>query len=73
MLSHISQVQPGGVIVISARPQDREAISALRLSHILILNALNLRLKYAPSTALNERLEECTKDFVKIWGYQPPI
>lgn len=73
MLSHISQVQPGGVIVISARAQDREAISALRLSHILILNALNLRLKYAPSTALSERLEECTKDFVKIWGYQPPI
>jgi hypothetical protein len=73
MFRHISQVQPGGVIVISARPQDHEAIFALRLSHALILNALDLRLQYAPSTASSERLEECRRDFVKIWGYQPPI
>ena len=73
ILRHISQVQPGGVIVISTRPQDHEAMFALRLSHVLILNALDLRLKYAPSTASSERLEECRKDFVKIWGYQPPI
>jgi hypothetical protein len=46
---------------------------ALRLSHILMLNVLGLRLKYAPSNALSELLEECKKDFVKIWGYQPPI
>jgi uncharacterized protein DUF5677 len=73
ILRHISQVQPGGVIVVSTRPQDHEAIFALRLSHVLILNALDLRLKYAPSTASSELLEECRKDFVGIWGYQLPI
>lgn len=73
ILRHISQVRPDGVIEINSQPQDREAIRALRLSHPLILNILNLRLKYAPSNALSGLLEECKKDFVKIWGYQPPI
>jgi len=73
MLSHISEVQQGGVMATSTRPQDHEAIFALRLSHALILNTLDLRLKYAPSTASSEQLEECRKDFVEIWGYPPPI
>ncbi len=73
MLRHLSQVRPGGVIETSAKPQDHEVIFALRLSHVLILNALYLRLKCAPSSGSSERLEECRKDFGKIWGYRPPI
>ena len=50
-----------------------EAMLALRISHSLILNAVDLRLKYAPLATLQEGLEECKKDFAKIWDYPPPI
>jgi hypothetical protein len=64
---------PGDVFEVGARPQDHEAIFALRISHSLILNALELRLKYAPGAPLQEGLERCKKDFVKVWGYPSPI
>jgi hypothetical protein len=69
---HLSQ-GPGEVFEVSTRPQNHEATFALRISHSLILNALDLRLKYAPSTSLQEGVERCKKDFVKIWGYPSPI
>jgi len=62
-----------GVIEVSTAGQDEESLFALRISHILIMNAANLRLKYATSSELKESLAECRKDFVKIWGYEPPI
>jgi hypothetical protein len=73
LLRHISEVQPGGVMRIAAKSQDHEARFALRISHALILNVLGLRLEYALSSALGECLEECKRDFFKVWGYQPPI
>lgn len=71
-IRHLSQ-GPGEVFEVSTKPQDHDATFALRISHSLILNALNLRLKYAPSTLLQEGVERCKKDFVKIWGYPSPI
>jgi hypothetical protein len=73
ILRHLSQVQTGGIMRINTQPQDHEARFALRLSHALIINVLGLRLEYAPSSALQECLEECKRDFVKVWGCQPPI
>jgi len=73
MLRHLSEVQIGGVMRVNVQPQDYEARLALRLSHALILNVLALRLEYAPESALRERLEGCKRDFVEVWGYQPPI
>jgi hypothetical protein len=71
-IRHLSQGS-GEEFEVSTKPQDHEAKFALRISHSLILNALELRLKYAPSKSLQEGLERCKKDFVKIWGYPSPI
>jgi len=73
IIRHMSQAEPDGLIEISAKSQDEEAEYALRISHCLILNTISLRLKYSPSTALLEHLDECKKDFLKIWGYPAPI
>jgi hypothetical protein len=73
LLHHLSQDAPGEVIEISNKPQDHEAWWALRLAHCLLLNAIDLRLKYAPSTDLAARLAECKTDFARIWGCPPPI
>jgi len=72
LIRHLSQ-GPGDVFEVSTKPQDDEAMLALRISHSLILNAVDLRLKYAPLATLQEGLEECKKDFAKIWDYPPPI
>jgi hypothetical protein len=61
------------VVEVSTKEQDDEAMLALRISHSLILNALDLRLKYEPLPKLQEQLEECKRDFEKIWGCSPPI
>jgi hypothetical protein len=72
LIRHLSQGQ-GDVFEISTKSQDDEATLALRISHSLILNAADLRLKYAPSATLQEKLEECKGDFANVWGYPPPI
>jgi hypothetical protein len=71
-IRHLSQGL-GDVVEVSTNPQDDEATLALRISHSLILNAVDLRLKYAPLFALQYGLKECKKDFAQIWGYPPPI
>lgn len=72
LISHMSQAS-GGKIEIGMKSQDDEAQFALQITHSLILNAADLRLKYAPSDALLQQLEECKKDYANIWGYAPPI
>jgi hypothetical protein len=72
LIRHLSH-GPGDVLEVSMKPQDEEATFAWRISHSLILNAIDLRLKYAPSAPLQAASDECKKDFVKIWGYPTPI
>jgi hypothetical protein len=72
LIRHLSQ-GTGNLIEVSMGPQDDEATLAMRISHSLILNAVDLRLKYAPLAALQHGLKECKKDFAQIWGYPPPI
>jgi hypothetical protein len=74
IINQMSKPAPGGrVIQVSAKPQDAESRQAFCIAHDLILNAVDLRLNYSSSTVLKERLEECKKDFVRIWGYPPHI
>lgn len=72
LLRHMSQ-GIGEIMEISTKPQDREAWLALRLSHCLILNMLNLRLKYALLLTLAEREAVCRKDFAEISRCPCPI
>jgi hypothetical protein len=71
LVSQMSEPVPGAVLHIGTRRQDDEAEKALRIAHDLALSAVDLRLKYSRSDELRARLEACTKDFVKIWGYVP--
>jgi Family of unknown function (DUF5677) len=63
----------GDVLEVGNKSQDDEARSALKIAHILILNAMDLRLAYASSVSLTEQLEARREDFMKIWGYPSPI
>ncbi len=65
--------QNDAVLKVSEKSQDPEARHALRGAHDLLLNAVDLRLKYAPSSELSSLFFECKDDFVRIWGYQPHI
>ncbi len=69
IIRHMSPGVSDDIMEISIKPQDEEATIALRISHDLILNAIDLRLKYAPSPLLQHGFAECKNDFVKIWGY----
>lgn len=73
LLSHLSEAVPGGEIRISLAPEDAEGTWALQLAHDLILNSVDLRLKCAPSNELQQRLEQCNRDFANIWSYAPHI
>src|SRR5271157_4141240 len=74
ILSQMSRLVPGEPqIQVGTKPQDEEAKQALRIAHDLVLNAVDLRLKYSPSDTLRERLEACKRDFIKIWGYPAHI
>ncbi len=74
VLSLLSNSSPGGDLFhVGLKPQDDEAEKALRISHDLALNAIHLRLKYSPSVVLGDSLEECKKDFVRIWSYPPHL
>lgn len=73
-LTMLSQSSPDGeVFQVGTRSQEPEAMQALRIAHDLILNAVELRLKYSPSVAQQERFETCKEDFIRIWGYPPHI
>ena len=65
--------QEESVVKISEKTQDAEARHALRGAHDLLLNAVDLRLKYAPSSAIDDLFCQCKDDFLRIWGYQPHI
>jgi hypothetical protein len=60
-------------IQLSEGSQDEEGREALRIAHDLILNAVDLRLKYRPSDTLKALLDQCESDFANIWGYAPHI
>ena len=66
-------ITPDGVIHMEERPQDSESAFALRSAHDLLMSAVDLRLKYAPSAELNSLFEVCKADFKKIWGYEPHL
>lgn len=53
--------------------QEEEARFAIMLGYDLMLNAVDLRLKYAPSDALQLLLDECKADFSRIWGHSPHL
>jgi hypothetical protein len=63
----------GEVLEVGNKPQDDEGRNALKIAHILILNAVELRLTCAPSAALSQQLDARRKDFINIWGYPSPI
>ncbi len=74
VLSALSQPDPGeNVLHVSVRPQDEQAKQALQIGHDLVLNAVDLRLKYSPSGALQERFDACVQDFARIWGFPPHL
>jgi hypothetical protein len=53
--------------------QMEEEKFAINLAFDLILNAAVLRLRYAPSEALQTLVSECKDDFIRIWGNSPHI
>lgn len=73
LLSHMSVAMPDGEIRISLDPEDTEGTWALKLAHDLILNSVDLRLKYTASVHLHQQFDQCRHDFINIWGYSPHI
>jgi hypothetical protein len=71
LIRHLSQGEKS--IEVGMGLQEDESRFALRFSHTLILNALHLRLKYAPSEALQQQIDGLTTDYRNVWGYPPPI
>jgi hypothetical protein len=72
LLSQMSMTSDG-VFHVDEKPQDAASAFALRSGHDLLMNAVDLRLKYAPSEELRLQFEVCKADFKKIWGYEPHI
>ena len=73
IISGMSQDAGSIEIQLSTKSQDEEGKHALRVAHDLLLNAVDLRLKYSPSDALKSLFQQCKLDFVNIWGYPPHI
>jgi len=74
VLSALSQPDPSEkVLHVSVRPQVEQARQAVQIAHDLVLNAVDLRLKYSPSDALQQRFDTCKQDFLRIWGYSPHL
>jgi hypothetical protein len=74
VLSALSQPDPGeNVLHVSVTPQDEQAKLALLIAHDVVLNAVDLRLKYSPSSALQGRFDACRQDFARIWGFPPHL
>jgi hypothetical protein len=72
LMSQMS-VSLDGVFHLSEKSQDAESAFALRSGHDLLMNAVDLRLKYAPSKELGSLFEICKTDFKTIWGYEPHL
>jgi hypothetical protein len=73
-ISALSTSDPSDAVIrVGEKSQDPEARHALRGAHDLLLNAVDLRLNYAPSPKLSNLFCECKDDFVRVWGYQPHI
>jgi hypothetical protein len=72
LMSQMSMTSDG-VFRIDEKPQDTESAYALRSGHDLLMNAVDLRLKYAPSEELWHLFEVCKADFKTIWGYEPHL
>lgn len=72
LISQLS-VDSGGVFHVDEKQQNEESAFALRSCHDLLMNAVDLRLKYAPSKELESLFEVCKVDFKSIWGYEPHI
>lgn len=72
LISQMSMTSDG-VFRIDEKPQDTASAFALRSGHDLLMNAVDLRLKYAPSGELGRLLEVCKTDFKTIWGYGPHL
>jgi hypothetical protein len=61
------------VFEISEDKQEWASMQALRNAHDLLLNAVDLRLKYQPTNDLQNLFDDCSADFSKAWGYGPHI
>lgn len=72
LMSQMSMT-PDGVFHVDDKPQDAASAFALRSAHDLLMNAVDLRLRYAPSQELGALLEVCKADFKNIWGYEPHL
>ena len=72
MLSGLS-VDSDQIVHVGEKPQDAESAFALRSAHDLLMNAVDLRLKYAPALELSRLFDTCKADFERIWGYQAHI
>ena len=72
LISQMSMTSDG-VFHVSEKSQDAESAFALRSCHDLLMNAVDLRLKYAPSAELGSLFEICKADFKTIWGYEPHL
>jgi Family of unknown function (DUF5677) len=58
---------------VSVKSQDQDGSLVLRASHDMLLNAVELRLKYVASDAVKAQLKQCKQDFINIWGYPAHI
>jgi hypothetical protein len=72
LLSTFSQT-PDETLHLGEQAQDTEAAFALQNAHDLLMNAVDLRMKYAPSAESCQLFDACSTDFAKIWGFAPHI
>lgn len=72
LISQIS-MSSDGVFHVGEKNEDVESAFALRSSHDLLMNAVDLRIKYAPSKELRSLFEVCKADFENLWGYDPHL
>jgi hypothetical protein len=74
VLSSMSQPHLGeNVLHVGVTSQDQQARLAVLIGHDLALNAVELRLRYSPSSALQGRFDACRQDFARIWGFPPHL
>lgn len=58
---------------VGEHSQDQEARYAVSNGYDLLINAADLRRKYAPTQELDVALSQCIEDFKKLYGYPPHI
>jgi len=72
-MSAFTAGQTEGALSVGENKQEEEAKFAIMFGCDLMLNAVDLRLKYAPSDGLQDLLDECKADFFRIWGHAPHL